>query len=94
MFVVTSGLEDMMMHFLPRRKAWAWDGRTRCMLRKGREERSRMDYRRWWDQESIDLEGVRAALGAAVVALKEEAEEWVGGENGGPRRDINTDGGK
>ena len=38
-----------------------------------------MDYRRWWDQEIIDLEGVRALSGAAEAALEEE-ERGGGGQ--------------
>ena len=34
--MVTSGLEDVTTHFLPRHKAWARDGRVWCMLRQGR----------------------------------------------------------
>ena len=83
MAMVTAGLEDMTTHFLPRRNAWARDGRMWCMLRQGREERSRTDYRRWWEQEGIDLQGLRATSGAAETELGEEAEErGEGGVNG------------
>ena len=52
---VTAGLEGITADFLLCLKAWAQDGRTRCMLRQGRGERSQTDYWRWWDQEGIDL---------------------------------------
>ena len=42
--LATEGLEDMVTHFLPRRRRWCQDGRTWSMLRKGREVRSRTDY--------------------------------------------------
>ena len=38
------GLEDMSAHFLQRRRSWRRDGRTWCMIRAGREVRSRTDY--------------------------------------------------
>ena len=40
----TEVLEYMLAHFLPRRRSWFWDGRTRSMVREGREVRSRTDY--------------------------------------------------
>ena len=42
--LVTEGLEDMAAHFLLQRRRWYRDGRTWCMLQKGREVRSRTDY--------------------------------------------------
>ena len=42
--LATEGLEDMAPYFLPRRRHWCRDRRTWCMLRKGREVRSRTDY--------------------------------------------------
>ena len=38
------GLEDMLAHFLPRRRSWCRDGRTWSMIREGREVRYRTDY--------------------------------------------------
>ena len=69
----------MMAHLLLNRKSYAWDGRTGCMTRQGRESRYRKEYQWWWDQEGIDLEGERAVSGAAYVALEEEAEGKEGG---------------
>ena len=40
----TTRLEVMSAYFLLYRKYWAWDGRIWCMLRLGREVRSRTDY--------------------------------------------------
>ena len=40
----TEGLEDMAPHFLPRQRRWCWDRRKWCILRQGREVRSRTDY--------------------------------------------------
>ena len=42
--LATKGLEDMAPHFLPRRCRWCWDRRKWCILRQGREVRSRTDY--------------------------------------------------
>ena len=41
------------------------------MVSQGREERSWMYYNWWWDQEGIDLEGLRAAPGAVEEVLEE-----------------------
>ena len=38
------GLEDMLAHFLPRRRPWCQDGRTWIMVQEWREVRSRTDY--------------------------------------------------
>ena len=38
--MATEGLEDMLAHFLPRRRPWCQYGRTWIMLQKGREVRS------------------------------------------------------
>ena len=38
------GLEDMLAHFLPKRRPWCRDGRTWSMLKRGREVRSRTYY--------------------------------------------------
>ena len=40
----TEGLEDMSVHFLPRRCSWCRDGRAWRMIREGREVWSRTDY--------------------------------------------------
>ena len=40
----TEGLEDMSVHFLPRRRSWYRDGRTWSMIQAGKEVRSRTDY--------------------------------------------------
>ena len=40
----TEVLKDMLAHFLPRRRSWCQDGRTRSMIRVWREMRSRTDY--------------------------------------------------
>ena len=42
--LATEGLDDMLAHFLPRRRPWCWDRRTWSMIREGREVRSRTDY--------------------------------------------------
>ena len=42
--LATERLEDMAPHFLPRRRRWFRDRRTRCMLLKGRDMWSRTDY--------------------------------------------------
>ena len=42
--MATEGLEDMSVHFLPRRCSWCRDGRTWSMIREGRDVRSRMNY--------------------------------------------------
>ena len=42
--LAAAGLEDMSANFLPRRKLWLRDGRTRRILHGGREVRSRTDY--------------------------------------------------
>ena len=84
--MLTSGLEDTMTHFPARRTAWTRDGRTWYMLRRGREERYRKEYRWRWEQEGIDLEGARSASGAAEAALEEEKKaEERGGGGGGQR---------
>ena len=31
--IATEGLEDMLMHFLPRRSSWCWDGKTWILIR-------------------------------------------------------------
>ena len=36
----TEGLEDMLVHLLPRRRSWCQDGRTWRMIREGREVQS------------------------------------------------------
>ena len=59
--IMIAGLEDMTTHFLLRQKAWIRYGRTWCMLIQVRDERFYMEYQWWWDQERINLEGVRAA---------------------------------
>ena len=65
------------------------------MLRKGREERSRTDYCRWWDQDVIELKVARAEYRAAEAALEEEVEEWGGGRwKWVTRQDIDADGAK
>ena len=57
------------------------------MLKKGREDRSWTEYRWWWEQEGIDLEGTRVASGVAEAELEEgDAEDRGGvgcGEGGG-----------
>ena len=75
--MVTSGLEDIAVHFLPRRKAWERYLRLWFIFSQGREDRFHTDYWRWWGKEGIDLEGARAASGAAKAELgeKDEAEE-------------------
>ena len=75
--MVTAVLEEMMTHFLLHRTYWVRYGRTWCMLRKGREESSRTDYRRWWDKEVINLEGATSTSGVVEAALEEEVEERV-----------------
>ena len=42
--VATSDLEDVLKHFLPRRRAWCKDRRRWEMVRQGRVVRSRKDY--------------------------------------------------
>ena len=42
--MATEGLEDMSVHFFPRRGSWCRYGRTWSMIREGREVRSRTDY--------------------------------------------------
>ena len=42
--VATEGLEDMLEHFLSRRKSWCRDGMTWIMIQEGREVRSQTDY--------------------------------------------------
>ena len=42
--LVTEGLEDMSVHFLPRWRSWFRDGRSCSMIRAGREVRSRTYY--------------------------------------------------
>ena len=91
--MMTSGLEEMIMHFLPCRKYWARDGRTLCMLRQGREETSRTDYRPWWEQEVIDLEG-GVGSGGGGIGGGDRGAGGGGGWKWGPRRDIDADGGK
>ena len=44
MAIATEGLEDMLEHFLPRRRSWCRDGRMWIMIREGREVRYRTDY--------------------------------------------------
>ena len=69
------------------------------MLKKGREDISWTEYRWWWEQEGIDLEGTRVASGVAEAAL-EEGKVEERGEVGGvgvksvPRRYIDLDGEK
>ena len=38
--MATEGLEDMLSHFLPRRRSWCRDGRMWSMIREEREVRS------------------------------------------------------
>ena len=38
--LATEGLEDMLSHFLPRRRSWCRDGRMWSMIREEREVRS------------------------------------------------------
>ena len=45
-----------------------------------------MDYLQWGEQEVIDIEGDRAALGASGAALYEEVEYRTGGGGGGRDR--------
>ena len=40
----TASLEDMIMHSPLGCKAWERDGRTWCLVQKGREVRSQMEY--------------------------------------------------
>ena len=42
--LATEGLEDMLVHFLPRGRPWCRDWRTWSMLQEGREVRSRTNY--------------------------------------------------
>ena len=42
--LATAVLEDMSVHFLPRRRSWCRDGRTWIMIWAGWEVRSRTDY--------------------------------------------------
>ena len=42
--IVTAVLEDMNTDLLLCRKSWERYGRTWCMLRQGKEERSHMEY--------------------------------------------------
>ena len=39
-----AGVEDMTAHFLPRRRRWGRERRTRSMVREGKVVRSRTDY--------------------------------------------------
>ena len=52
--LATEGLEDMAPHLLPQRRRWFRGSRTRCMLRKGREVRSRTDYILGTDRHLFD----------------------------------------
>ena len=54
--MANSGLEDMRVHFLTRRKSWGRYVRTLFMFSQGREDRFHTDYRRWWWKEVINLE--------------------------------------
>ena len=42
--LATEGLEDILVHFLPRRRSWFWDRRMWSMIWAGKEVRSRTDY--------------------------------------------------
>ena len=42
--MVTEGLEDMEAYFLPLHCHWKRDRRTRSMLHRGQDLKSRMDY--------------------------------------------------
>ena len=42
--LMTSGLEDMLAHFLPQQRPWCQDSRTWSMVQVGRYVRSRMYY--------------------------------------------------
>ena len=77
--MVTSHLEDKMMHFILRQKYWAHDGITCCMLRQGREDRSRTEYHRWWEKEGTEIEVMKVASVPAYAALEEEVEACAGG---------------
>ena len=46
----TEGLEDMLVHFLPRRRPWCRDRRPWSMIQEGREVQSRTDNIRGTDQ--------------------------------------------
>ena len=42
--MTTEGIEDILAHFLPRRRSWCQDRRTWSMIREGGEVSSRTDY--------------------------------------------------
>ena len=42
--ITEAGLEDMMAHFLPRKRKWGREWRTWSMVRGGKALRSRTDY--------------------------------------------------
>ena len=93
--LATEGLQDMAAHFLPGQRRWCQDRRTWCMLQKGREVRSRIDYILGTDRRLFGNVSVRdprhnsdhyMVLGFLPSASLTEHKRYLGGRKKFPLR--------